>query len=146
MTVIDFCPATRTADTLSRIESSADLVDRSIVRLGSGSASEDSELMSSLHCIQLKLSLESEAARDDLAAMPARSAAGAIAQLLAAIRDMRVNDDDHRLRAARLEGAALEYLKSSGVLDPRNARRISRTKAAHPVQLESRAISSSEMS
>lgn len=146
MTVVDFCPATRTANNLSRIESSADLVDRSIIRLGSGSAADDSDLMSSLHCIQLKLSLESEAARDELAATPAKSAAGAIAQLLAAIRDMRVNDDDHRVRAAQLEGMALEYLKGSGVLDTRDARRISRTKAARPVQPESRAISSSEMS
>lgn len=146
MSVVDFCPATRAANDLSRIEAAADLIDRSILRQCGHADRSDPEVLKSLECIQLKLSLESEASRDELASVPAKSAAGAIAQLLAAIRDMRVNDDDHRRRAAQLEMTALEYLRSSGVLDPRDGRRISRTKAVRTVQPASRAISSSEMS
>lgn len=146
MDVIEFCPANRAATDLARTEASADLVDRSLARIASTSRDSQIELVRSMECVQLKLGLESESARDRLAKAPAKSAAGAIAQLLAAIRDMRINDDEHRQRAVRLEDAALEYLRSSGAIDPRNARRISRTRAARPIQPASRAISSSDRS
>ncbi len=146
MSVVEICPASKAARKLARIEACAGLVDRSLSQISRDSVSPRPELLRSLEGVQLKLSLDGEYARDDLANAQAVSPAGAIAQLLAAIRDMRVNDDDQRARAARLETAAIDYLKASNLLDPRDARRISRTQQAITVQPASRAISSSEMS
>lgn len=145
MAVVDFCPASKAASRLSRIEECATLVDRSLARMGT-EAAPNPDLLRSLESVQLKLSLDVERARDDLANAVAVSPGGAIAQLLAAIRDMRVADDDQRARAVRLEAQASAYLERSGLMDPRNARRISRTHATAIVQPASRAISSSDRS
>lgn len=146
MPVIEFCPASKAARKLSRIESCAGLVDHSLAQISRDGSAARPELLRSLEGVQLKLSLDSEQARDELANAQAVSPAGAIAQLLAAIRDMRVSDDDQRARAARLESAALGYLGASGLFDPRDGRRISRTQATLPPQPASLAISSSERS
>lgn len=145
MAVVDFCPASKAARRLTRIEECATLVDRSLARMGAD-AMTNPALLRSLETVQLKLSLDAERARDDLANASAVSSGGAIAQLLAAIRDLRVNDDDQRARAIRLETQATDFLARSGLLDPRNARRISRTHATTAFQPASRAISSSDRS
>ena len=146
MPVVEFCPASKAARKLTRIETCAALIDRSLSQITPNDKATRPELIRNLEGVQLKLSLDAERARDELANAEAVSPAGAIAQLLAAIRDMRINDDDERRRAARLEMRALDYLATSRLLNPRDARRISRTPPPPADQPASLAISSSERS
>ncbi len=146
MPVVEFCPASKAARRLARIETCAALVDRSLAQVARDGAAARPELVRNLEGVQLKLSLDGERARDELANTEAVSPAGAIAQLLAAVRDIRVDDDDERRRAVQLEMRAVDYLEKSGLLSPRDARRISRTPVAQADQPASLAISSSERS
>jgi hypothetical protein len=136
---INFCPASASADVVARLEAYRDLA---------GSLRSEAEalcpeaplaLRLQMETMSEDLGMEADAARDRLAELDAVSPAGAIAQLLAAIHDLRVDDDAERERARRLEARALGYLLRSGLLDFEAARRLSRT--AVPAQVEKRAAS-----
>ncbi len=88
-------------------------------------------------------------ARDRLAKVQAVSAAGAMAQLLAAIRDIRVRDDAERERAKDLEVRAVRFLSAARLFDPNFCSKLSQTNLGNrpaPPYPASRAISASESS
>ncbi len=72
-----------------------------------------------------RLLMEAEAARDRLALADPVSAAGAMAQLLAAIRDQRVNDDAEISRARKLENQAARFMQKVAGLDDADCARLS---------------------
>jgi len=96
---IEFCPAAACAAAIVRLETFADQVAR---LLGE--------------------------ARGRLAEVEAVSAAGAMAQLLAAIRDVRVRDDAERERAKDLEAKAVRCLGDARLFDARFCGLLSHTK------------------
>ncbi|MDP3492902.1 MAG: hypothetical protein Q8R82_07295, partial [Hyphomonadaceae bacterium] len=86
------------------------------------------ELMRQLEAISDELMLAADEARTRLALVDAISAAGAMAQLLAAIRDNRICDDDEARRAKDLEAKAIRFLGSANLYDPHFCRTLSQTK------------------
>lgn len=116
------CPALAAAETVARLEASLALACRKIE-----AAPHTSLDLPRLEADYEALILAAEAARADLAEAEATSVAGAAAQLLAAIRDIRVRDDVERARASVLEERALRFLGSADILERETARCISRT-------------------
>jgi hypothetical protein len=84
--------------------------------------------MRQLEAISDELMLAADDARDRLARVEAISAAGAIAQLLAAIRDVRVRDDAERERSKDLEARAIRFLGAAQLFDPGFCSKLSQTK------------------
>jgi hypothetical protein len=84
--------------------------------------------MRQLEAIQDELILAAHDARDRLAKIDAVSPAGAIAQLLAAIRDIRVRDDHESERAKDLEARVVHFLASAGLYDSQFSNAVSQTK------------------
>jgi hypothetical protein len=103
--------------------------------------------MRQLEAISDELMLAADEARDRLSKIEAVSAAGAMAQLLASIRDIRVRDDAERERARDLEAKAVRFLSDAQLFDPSFCGRLSQTKLgrrfASPAYTASRAISAS---
>ena len=144
---IIFCPASAAADAVARLEAYRDLAANLRGETEALCPEAPGALQRQMEEMEEDLAMEAGAARDRLAAADAVSPAGAIAQLLAAIHDLRVDDDHERDRARVLEARALGYLLRSGLLGYEAARRLSRTAApAEPDQPAMRAISSSEIS
>ena len=86
------------------------------------------DLMAQLEDIQDELTLAADEARDRLAQVEAVSAAGAMAQLLAAIRDVRVRDDAEIRRAKDLEAKAVRFLAGAKLYDASFCRTLSGTR------------------
>jgi hypothetical protein len=122
---IEFCPAAACAATIVRLESFADHVAR---LLGEARLARSPELMAELEQISDELSLAADEARDSLAKLEAVSAAGAMAQLLASIRDLRVRDDAERERAKDLEAMAVRFLGQARLFDRQFCGVLSHTK------------------
>jgi hypothetical protein len=122
---IEFCPAAACAAAIVRLETFADQVGR---LLGEAQMARSMELMGELEEIAAELTLAADDARDRLAEVEAVSAAGAMAQLLAAIRDVRVRDDAERERARDLEAKAVRFLSNARLFDARFCRMLSHTK------------------
>jgi len=122
---IEFCPAAACAAAIVRMEGFIDHV----ARLMEGAPlARSPDLMAQLGAISDELILAADEARDRLARVQAVSAAGAMAQLLAAIRDVRVRDAAEAQRAKDLEAKAVRFLAGAGFYDASFARAISGTK------------------
>lgn len=122
---IEFCPAAACAAAIVRLEAFITQVTRLAVE---AQIARSPELMCQLGMISDELILAVEDARDRLAQVEAVSAAGAMAQLLAAIRDVRVRDDAERERARDLEAKAIRFLGAANLYDPHFCRSISQSK------------------
>ncbi|RYZ13866.1 MAG: hypothetical protein EON61_05735 [Alphaproteobacteria bacterium] len=122
---IEFCPAAACAAAIVRLEGFITQVTRLAVE---AQIARSPELMCQLGMISDELILAVEEARDRLAQVEAISAAGAMAQLLAAIRDVRVRDDAERERARDLEAKAIRFLGAANLYDPHFCRSISQSK------------------
>ncbi len=122
---IEFCPAAACAAAVVRLEGFIDHVARlhEEAQLASSPG-----LMAQLEAISDELILAAEDARDRLAQVEAVSAAGAMAQLLSAIRDVRMRDDAERERAKDLEARAIRFLAAAGLYDATFCRSLSGTK------------------
>lgn len=122
---IEFCPAAACAAAIVRIEGFIDHVARLMdeARLG-----RSLDLMVQLEAISDELIIAADEARDRLAEVQAVSAAGAMAQLLAAIRDVRTRDDAEARRAKDLEAKAVRFLAGAGLYDARFVRALSGTR------------------
>ena len=122
---IEFCPAAACAAAIVRLETFADQVAR---LLGEARMARSGEVMGELEGIAEELAGAAEEARERLAEVEAVSAAGAMAQLLAAIRDVRVRDDAERERAKDLEAKAVRFLGDARLFDARFCGLLSHTK------------------
>lgn len=129
---IDFCAAAAVAAEVARLERLTDIAARLIAH---AAPSDDcAPLMRGLEAIAEDLVLAADEARDRLARAEAKSAAGAIAQLLGAIRDIRVGDDAERMRARMLETAATRFAGATGMLGADACALISQTRPAETQQ------------
>lgn len=126
--LIEFCPAAACAAAIVRLEGFIDHVARlhEEARLA-----RSPELMRQLEAISDELMLAADEARTRLAQVEAVSAAGAMAQLLAAIRDGRIRDDAERERAKDLEAKAIRFLGAANLYDPHFCRTLSQSKLGH---------------
>ena len=93
------------------------------------------DLMAQLEAISDELIIAADEARDRLAEVQAVSAAGAMAQLLAAIRDVRTRDDAEARRARDLEAKAVRFLAGAGLYDARFVRALSGTRLGGRLQI-----------
>lgn len=122
---IEFCPAAACAAAIVRLEGFIDHVNRLHEEaLVAGSA----DLMMQLDAISSELILAADEARERLSKVEAVSSAGAMAQLLAAIRDVRVGDDAERSRAKDLEAKAIRFLCEANLYDAHFCRSLSGTR------------------
>jgi hypothetical protein len=144
---IDFCPAAACAAAIVRLERFSEQVARLHAE---AQLAKSPALLRQLEQISDELMLAADDARDRLAKVEAVSAAGAVAQLLAAIRDVRVRDDAERDRAKDLEARAIRFLSAAQLFDPAFCGTLSRTKLGGRLARQSypasRAISASEIS
>lgn len=122
---IDFCPAAACAAAIVRIEGFVDDVARLMDEAPRG---RSPDLVAQLEAISCELIMAADEARDRLAGVQAVSAAGAMAQLLAAIRDVRTRDDGEVRRAKDLEARAVRFLASADLYDAGFAKALSGTK------------------
>ncbi len=111
---IEFCPAAACAADIVRLEGFIDQVARLVPE---AEAARDPALLAQLEQIADELLLAADDARDRLAHVEAISAAGAMAQLLSAIRDNRIRDDAELRRAKDLESKAVRFLTAAGLYD-----------------------------
>jgi hypothetical protein len=123
---IEFCAAAAIAGEVARLEGLIDLTRGLIDR--AAPARECLPLMRGLETILEDLLLTADEARDRLAECQAVSAAGAMAQLFAAIRDIRVGDDAEVKRAKALEARAHGFSAQAGGLDAASCGRLSQTR------------------
>lgn len=124
---IDFCPAAACAAEIVRIEGVIDHVARLIVE---AEAAREAALLPQLEEVMDDLIHTADEARDRLAKAEAVSAAGAMAQLLAAIRDVRIRDDAEARRAKDLEARAVRFLSDARLFDMPFCKSLSGTKLA----------------
>jgi len=121
---IEFCPAAACAAALVRLEGFIDHLARLHEH---AQLARSHDLMRQLEAISDELLLAADEARTRLAQVDAISAAGAMAQLLAAIRDGRVRDDAERERARDLEAKAIRFLANANLYDACFCGALSRT-------------------
>jgi hypothetical protein len=131
---IEFCPAAACAAAIVRLEGFIDHVARLHAE---AELARSTDLMRQLDAISDELLIAADEARDRLAKVEAVSAAGAMAQLLAAIRDIRVRDDHERERAKDLEARAIRFLAGAGLFDSQVCTTLSQTRLAHRLHVQS---------
>lgn len=121
----DFCPAAACAAAISRLEAIIDMIAslKTEPRFA-----QSLTILDKLETISDSLMIAADQARTRLSEVDAVSAAGAAAQLLAAIRDIRVRDDVELSRARDLEARAARFLSSAGLSDAAICKRLSQTK------------------
>ena len=122
---IEFCPAAACAAAIVRLEG---FIDHIASLHEEARMAGSPGLMAQLEAISDELILAADDARGRLAHVEAVSSAGAMAQLLAAIRDVRVRDDAEAVRAKDLEAKAIRFLASAGLYDAAFCRSLSGTK------------------
>ncbi len=122
---IEFCPAAACAAAIVRLEGFIDHVAR---LREEAQTTRASDLLQHLEQISDELLLAADEARDRLAQVEAVSAAGAMAQLLAAVRDTRVRDDAELTRAKDLEARAVRFLAAANLYDPQFCKTLSGSK------------------
>ncbi len=122
---IEFCPAAACAAAIVRLEGFIDHVTR---LHDEAQVAGSPDLMAQLEAITDELILAADEARNRLAKVEAVSSAGAMAQLLAAIRDVRVRDEDERGRAKDLEAKAIRFLAEANLYDAHFCRSLSGTR------------------
>lgn len=125
---IEFCPAATCAAAIVRLEG---FIAHVAQLHAEAQLARSADLMRQLEAISDELILAADEARDRLAHVEAVSAAGAMAQLLAAIRDVRVRDDAERERAKDLEAKAIRFLGAANLYDAHFCSTLSQTKLAH---------------
>jgi hypothetical protein len=121
----EFCPAAACAAAVARLENIIDIV---ACLKTQPHLARSLSVLGRLETISESLMIAADQARTRLAEVDAVSAAGAAAQLLAAIRDIRVSDDMEMLRARDLEARAARFLSNSGLSDAAVSKRLSQTK------------------
>jgi replicative superfamily II helicase len=121
----DFCPAAACAAAISRLEGIIDLIAQ---LKAEPRFAQSLTILGKLENISDSLMIAADHARTRLSEVDAVSAAGAAAQLLAAIRDIRVSDDMEMSRARDLEARAARFLSSAGLSDAAVCKRLSQTK------------------
>ena len=148
MRPIEFCPAVAAAEAVRQADHGLDQIED--IAGGAVALPEHERVVvfDTLERLRSGLIDESELARDRLAMAEAVSPAGAIIQLLAALRDARVRDEREIRRSRALEARAMGYLSRSGLLDADCVRSVSQSPGLamgldYPA---SRAISASESS
>jgi ribosome-associated protein YbcJ (S4-like RNA binding protein) len=122
---IEFCPAAACAAAIVRIEGFIDHVAR---LMDEARLARSPDLMAQLEAISGELILAADEARDRLAKVQAVSSAGAMAQLLAAIRDVRMRDEAESRRAKDLEAKAVRFLANASLYDAAFCKSLSGTK------------------
>jgi hypothetical protein len=122
---IEFCPAAACAAAIVRLEGFIDHVARLI---DEAQATRATDLLQHLEQISDELLLAADEARDRLAHVEAISAAGAMAQLLSAIRDTRIRDDAEVTRAKDLEAKAVRFLAAANLYDAQFCKALSGSK------------------
>lgn len=122
---IEFCPAAACAAAIVRIEGFIDHVAR---LMDEARLARSPDLMEQLEAISDELILAAEEARDRLSKVQAVSSAGAMAQLLAAIRDVRTRDEAESRRAKDLEAKAIRFLANASLYDAEFCKSLSGTK------------------
>ncbi len=133
---IEFCPAAACAAAIVRLEGFIDHVAR--LHLEAQLARSPELMQQQLDGIHDELMLAADDARDRLAKVEAVSSAGAIAQLLAAIRDIRVRDDAERERAKDLEAKAVRFLANANLYDAHFSGKLSQTKLGRRLHVAQR--------
>jgi hypothetical protein len=129
---IEFCPAAACAAAIVRLERFGDQVARLLTEAKLASSPD---LIGKLETIADELMLAADDARDRLSKVEAISSAGAMAQLLAAIRDVRVRDDHERDRAKDLEAKAIRFLGAANLYDARFCTVLSQTRLGRRIHL-----------
>ncbi len=122
---IEFCPAAAAAAEIVRLEGVIDHVARLIVE---AEPTRSPDLSAQLEALSDELLLAADEARDRLAQVEAVSAAGAMAQLLCAIRDTRIRDDAELARAKDLEAKAVRFLAAANLYDAQFCKTLSGSK------------------
>ena len=122
---IEFCPAAACAAAIVRLEG---FIDHVASLYQEAQLARSADLMRQLEAISEELMLAADEARARLAQVEAISAAGAMAQLLAAIRDIRVRDNAERERAKDLEAKAIRFLTNANLYDAQFCTTLSQTK------------------
>ncbi len=140
---IEFCPAAACAAAIVRLEGFIDHVAR-LHQEAQLASSPD--LMKQLEAISDELILAADDARDRLAHVEAVSAAGAMAQLLAAIRDMRARDEAEAIRAKDLEARAIRFLAGANLYDAHFCRSLSGTMLGGRLHVPARRAQAIQMS
>lgn len=134
---VAFCPAAACAAAIARLEGFIDHV----VRLREEARlTRSPDLLEQLEAISDELIFAADEARDRLAQVHAVSAAGAMAQLLAAIRDTRIRDDAELMRAKDLEAKAVRFLASANLYDAQFCRTLSGSKLGGRIHMASTAL------
>lgn len=134
---IEFCPAAACAAAIVRLEGFIAHVSRLHEE---AQLARSPDLMNQLEAIQDELMLAADEARDRLAKVEAVSAAGAIAQLLAAIRDIRIRDDAERERAKDLEAKAICFLANASLYDTHFSNVLSQTRLGRRLHVKQRDV------
>jgi hypothetical protein len=132
---IEFCPAAACAGAIVRLEGFIGHVARLYEQ---AQFAHSPDLMRQLETISDELMLAADEARDRLAKVEAVSAVGAMAQLLAAIRDIRVRDTAERERAKDLEAKAIRFLSNANLYDAHVCTTLSQSKLGHRLHVAAR--------
>lgn len=122
---IEFCPAAACAAAIVRLEGFIDHVAHLVEE---AKLTRSPDLLQHLEQISDELLVAADEARDRLAQVDAVSAAGALAQLLAAVRDTRVRDDAELTRAKDLEAKAVRFLAAANLYDAQFCKTLSGSK------------------
>ena len=120
---IDFCPAAAIASEIGRLDLLIEIAGQL-----SGLAAQSADcapLLRGLEAISEDLLMAAEDARERLAQAEAVSSAGAIAQLLAALRDQRVRDEDYLKRSRILVARAMRFAHGAQLMDASTCQRLS---------------------
>ncbi|HVY90176.1 MAG TPA: hypothetical protein VG942_14995 [Hyphomonadaceae bacterium] len=125
---IHFCPAAAIASEIGRLELLIEIAGK-LTDLAARSA-DCAPLLRGLEAISEDLLMAAEEARGRLAEAEAVSSAGAIAQLLAALRDERAQDEDFRRRSGMLVAHAMRFASAAQVLDRATSQRLSQMRVA----------------
>ncbi len=118
---VAFCPAAASALAVAEAEANLHRAWRLRIAVDPVASGPLAALQTDCERLFETLALEVERARDRLAEAEPVSPIGAMTQLLGAIRDLRVGDDNERIRARKLEGRATEFLRRSRLIELENA-------------------------
>ncbi len=129
---INFCPAAAIAAEIGRLELLIEIAGQ-LADLAAQSA-DCGPLLRSLEAISEDLLMAAEDARGRLAEAEAVSSAGAIAQLLAALRDQRVQDEDYLKRSRMMVARAMRFAQGAQLMDSPTCQRLSQMRFAETPQ------------
>ncbi len=126
------CPAASAGRLLADLERQLDARHKALIERQSAGRPSDAILMQRLEQEFCETVSAVDAAAWRLAECEPASLEGALAQMLAAIRDRRTADDDTLLRARRLETHAIAFIARKRLVDADMARRLGAATEAAP--------------